>query len=111
MIIYSLYKFSGNNTLAFKLIKTLEKDRISKDEMSFRLIDNVLVPVHPKPGKPQRVDCEYRRSGVCGVFIAFDPHAGTMVIQVKEHRTKADYVDFMKELAQQYTDAGSLRVV
>ncbi len=33
------------------------------------------------------------------------------MIRVKAHRTKADYADFMKELARQYPDAEHLKVV
>ena len=81
------------------------------DEMPCQLIDDVLVPVPPKPGKPLKIDYEYRRNGTCCVFIAFDPHEGMRMIRVKEHRTKADYADFMKELAQHYPDAESIQVV
>jgi hypothetical protein len=81
------------------------------DEMPCQLIDNVLVPIPPKPGKSQRVDYEYRRNGTCCVFIAFDPHAGWRTISVKEHRTKIDYAHFMKGLAQKYPEAEYLKVV
>ena len=84
---------------------------ICMDEMPCQLIDNVLVPVPPKPGKPQKIDYEYRRNGTCCVFIAFDPHTCMRIIRVKEHRTKVDYADFMKELVLQYPDAEFIRVV
>lgn len=45
------------------------------------------------------------------VFIAFDQHASMRMIRVKDNRTKVDYADFMKEIAQQYPDAESIRVV
>jgi hypothetical protein len=53
---------------------------ICMDEMPCQLIDDVLVPIPPEPGKSQRVDSEYRRNGACCVFIAFDPHAGMRMI-------------------------------
>ncbi len=84
---------------------------ICMDEMPCQLIDDVLVPVLPKPGKPRRVDYEYRRNGTCCVFIAFDPHAGKRIVRVKEHRTKVDYADFMKEIAMLYLDAEYIPVV
>ncbi len=84
---------------------------ICMDEMPCQLIDNVLVPVPPKPGRPQKIDYEYRRNGTCCIFIAFDPHLGMRMIRVKEHRTKVDYADFMQEVVSKYTDAESLRVV
>ncbi len=84
---------------------------ICLDEMPFQLIDNILVPVPPKPGKPQKEDYEYRRNGTCCIFIAFDPHAGSRMIRVREHRTKADYASFMDETAQKYPDAEYLKVI
>ncbi len=84
---------------------------ICMDEMPCQLIDNILVPSPPKPGKPQRVDYEYRRNGTCCVFIAFDPHDGWRTISVKEHRTKIDYAHFMKGLSQIYPEAEYLKVV
>ena len=84
---------------------------ICMDEMPCQLIDDVLVPVPPKPGKPRKVDYEYRRNGTCCVFIAFDPHAGERIVRVKGHRTKADYAEFMKEIAMQYPDAEYIPVV
>jgi hypothetical protein len=70
-----------------------------------------LVPITPEPGKPQRIDNEYRRNGICCVFIASDPHAGVRMIRVKARRTKVDYADFMKGLALKYPDAVHLKVV
>jgi len=84
---------------------------ICMDEMPCQLIDNILVPVPSKPGKPQRVDYEYQRNGTCCVFLAFDPHKGWRMISIKEHRTKIDYANFMRELTLQYPDAESLRIV
>jgi hypothetical protein len=84
---------------------------ICMDEMPCQLIGDVLVPVIPKPGKPKRIDYEYVRNGTCCVFIAFDPHTGWRMVRVKEHRTKADYADFMNEVAQHYPDAEYIRVV
>jgi hypothetical protein len=84
---------------------------ICMDEMPCQLIGDVLVPVIPKPGKPKRIDYEYVRNGTCCVFIAFDPHTSWRMVRVKEHRTKADYADFMKEVAQHYPDAEYIRVV
>ncbi len=84
---------------------------ICLDEMPFQLIDNILVPVPPKPGKPQKEDYEYRRNGTCCVFIAFDPHEGSRMIRVREHRTKADYANFVKGIFQRYPDAEYIRLV
>ena len=64
-----------------------------------------------EPGKPKREDYEYSRNGTCCIFIALEPLAGKRIIQVKKHRTKEDYAQFMKELIQQYPEAESIRLV
>jgi len=43
--------------------------------------------------------------------MAFEPRAGRRVACVKEHRTKVDYADFMKMLAQHYPDAECILLV
>jgi len=81
------------------------------DEKPCQLIGDILVPIPMKPGKPKKEDYEYERKGICSVFIAFDPHEGKRTTCVKEHRTKVDYADFMKNFALQYPDAEFLKVV
>jgi hypothetical protein len=81
------------------------------DERPCQLIDDVLVPIPMKPGKPRREGYEYRRNGTCCVFMAFDPHQGKRITCVKEHRTKVDYADFMKGVSLMYPDAECISIV
>ncbi len=81
------------------------------DERPCQLIDDVLVPIPMKPGKPRREGYEYRRKGTCCVFMAFDPHQGKRITCVKEHRTKMDYADFMKGVSLMYPDVEYISVV
>jgi hypothetical protein len=81
------------------------------DERPCQLIDDVIVPIPMKPGKPQRNDYEYRRNGTCCILIAFEPKTGKRIIQVSKHRTKADYAYFMKGLAKQHPDAEYIPLV
>jgi len=84
---------------------------ICMDERPCQLIDDVIVPIPMKPGKPRKRDYEYRRNGTCCILIAFEPKTGKRFIQVKEHRTKEDYAQFMKEIDLQYPDAETIQVV
>ncbi len=84
---------------------------ICMDERPCQLIDDVIVPIPMKPGKPMKRDHEYRRNGTCCILIAFEPKTGNRFIQVKEHRTKEDYAQFMKGISQKYPEAESLKVV
>lgn len=81
------------------------------DERPCQLIDEVLAPIPMMPGKPKKEGYEYHRNGTCCVFIAFDPHEGKRITCVKDHRTKIDYASFLKDLASQYPDALSIRLV
>ncbi len=83
---------------------------ICYDERPCQLIDDVIVPIPMKPGKPRKSDYEYRRNGICCILIAFEPKTGKRVIKVSEHRTKADYAQFMKELVNQYQCAEFIRL-
>jgi hypothetical protein len=81
------------------------------DERPCQLIGDSVIPIPIKPGSPKKEHYEYVRNGTCCIFLAFEPLAGKRLICVKEHRTKVDYADFMKMLADQYPEAESIRLV
>ncbi len=54
---------------------------ICMDERPCQLIDDVIVPIPMKPGKPRKRDHEYRRNGTCCILIAFEPKTGKRFIQ------------------------------
>lgn len=81
------------------------------DERPCQLIGNVVAPIPMKPGRVQRQDYHYRRNGTCCIMTAFEPLAGTRIIEVKERRTKKDYAHFMKKLAAAYPDAEKIILV
>lgn len=81
------------------------------DEKQFQMHSNVVADIPMKSGRPRRQDNEYKREGTCCILIAFEPKTGKRMIQVKKHRTKVDYAHFMKDLAQDYSDAESLKLV
>jgi hypothetical protein len=81
------------------------------DERPCQLIGDALIPIPMKSGSPKREHYEYVRNGTCCIFMAFEPQAGKRMVGVKTHRTKVDYANFMKELAEQYPHAESIRLV
>jgi hypothetical protein len=82
------------------------------DERPCQLIDDVLVPIPMQPGKPEREGYQYKRNGVCTVFIAFEPLTGRRIVQVRKQRTKKDYAEFMKYVADTfYPDVDQIVVV
>lgn len=81
------------------------------DERPCQLIGDAIVPIPIKSGSPKKEHYEYIRNGTCCIFLAFEPRAGKRSICVKERRTKVDYADFMRSLANQYPEAETIILV
>ena len=54
------------------------------------------------PGGVRKEDYSYRRHGTCCLLIAFEPLAGRRIVQVRSHRAKKDYAQFMKMIVDKY---------
>ncbi len=81
---------------------------VCMDETPRQLIGETRVPVPARPGQPARHDCEYRRSGVCNVFMANEPLAGRRLAKVTARRTKADWAAFLSDIAERYAQARTI---
>ena len=92
-----------------------EKPVMCMDERPCQLLGDVIVPIPMKSGKPKKEDSEYKRNGICNVFIAFEPLTGWRYLEIREHRTKIDYAEFMDRVSSIYAQgqafADVLRVV
>jgi hypothetical protein len=84
---------------------------ICVDESPCQLIGDVLVPLPMQPGKPKRESYQYKRNGVCTIFIAFEPLTGWRFVQVRAQRTKQDYALFMRAVAEHFAQAVTIRVI
>jgi hypothetical protein len=83
------------------------------DERPCPLVGETFVPIPMTPGKCYKYDHHYERKGVCHLFVAVEPLTGFRFVQVREHRTKVDYAEFMKALVElpRYANAKSFRLV
>jgi hypothetical protein len=82
------------------------------DETSKQLLSDVREPLPAQPGHPQRVDYEYQREGVADLFMFFEPLAGKRFVQVTDHRTRKDWANAMKTLADEiYPQAEKIVIV
>ena len=68
------------------------------DETNRQRIEKRSIP--PKPGNPEREDYEYRRCGVVGLFVAFEPLACKRVVKLTDTRTAVDFAHFLRELIE-----------
>lgn len=82
------------------------------DEKSKQLIFDKRAPISMKPGKPAKIDYEYKRNGTRNIFVAVEPLAGNHVIRVTKRRTKKDFAYFVKGLVTEtYKEAGNINIV
>jgi len=84
---------------------------VCMDESPKQLIAETKTPFSASPGKPAKHDYEYKRSGVCNIFMACEPLAGKRMVKITETKTKKDWAVFLEEIACQYQDAEKITLV
>ncbi len=70
------------------------------DEASKQLVGEVVQPLPPEPGQPERFDYEYVRNGTANLFMVSEPLLGWRAVQVTERRTAKDYAEVLRWLAE-----------
>jgi hypothetical protein len=71
------------------------------DETSKQLIGEVQTPVPAAPGQVAQYDYEYVRNGVANIFMIFEPLAGQRDVEVTDRRTKKDYAECLRKIADE----------
>ena len=84
---------------------------ICMDESPKQLIAETKTPIAASAGRVAKYDYEYRRCGVCTVFMACEPLAGKRLVTVRQRRTKQDWAYFIEEIANQYESASKITLV
>jgi len=81
------------------------------DESPKQLIAEVREPIPAEPGTPARYDTEYERKGVCDLMMVCEPKRGFRSVSITDRRTKIEFAQCMKQIAELYPDADIIRVV
>ena len=81
------------------------------DESPKQLIAEVREPIPAEPGTPARYDTEYERKGVCDLMMICEPKRGFRYVSITDRRTKIEFAQCMKQIAELYPDADVIRVV
>jgi hypothetical protein len=82
------------------------------DEASRQLFGEVREPLPVGPGRHARVDYEYERKGTCNLFMMCEPLRGWRHVRVTDRRTRRDYAECIKELADvHYPEARKILLV
>ena len=84
---------------------------VCMDESPKQLIGEVRAPVPASPGQPAKQDYEYRRVGVCNIFLACEPLAGKRLVTITERKTKRDWAVFLEQIAGHYCNADKITLV
>jgi hypothetical protein len=82
------------------------------DEKSKQLLETPNSSIPASPGKPERIDYEYKRNGTCNIFCWVEPLAGRRKATVTDRRTSIDFANELKELVDvDYPDAKKIILV
>jgi len=84
---------------------------VCMDESPKQLIAETKVPIEASPGQLARYDYEYKRCGVCNIFMACEPLAGKRMVKITKRKTKNDWAVFLEEIANRYPDAEKITLV
>lgn len=84
---------------------------VCMDETPRQLIRETRTPIPARPGQPEREDYEYERCGVCNVFMANEPLAGTRMTKVTERKTKIDWALFLQDISVRYQNAQKITLM
>ena len=81
------------------------------DESPKQLIAETRCPIRCSDGR-RLYDYEYERRGVANIFLAVEPLAGKRYVKVFKQRTKQQFMQFMRYLAEEvYPEADCITVV
>jgi hypothetical protein len=85
---------------------------ICMDESNKQLVADIISPIPCAPGHPKKIDHEYVRKGVADIFLAVEPLLGEVTLQITEKRTRKEWAEFIKYLAEdRYPHAKKLVLV
>lgn len=85
---------------------------ICMDESPKQLINEIRTAIPMKPGRQACEDFEYERCGVANVFLASEPLMGKRFIEVTQRKTKIDWANFIRKIADEwYKDASKIILV
>ena len=88
-----------------------ENPVVCMDETPRQLIKETRTPIPGAKGRLERHDYEYERCGVFTVFMANEPLAGKRLTKTTERKTKSDWAEFVRDLANRYEDAKKITLV
>jgi hypothetical protein len=82
------------------------------DESSKQLVAEKRKSIPAEPGQLERYDYEYKRNGVCNLFLFFSPLAAWRHVKVTKQRTHLEWAYCMKDLVDvHFPNATRIRLI
>ncbi len=78
-----------------------QRPLVCLDEASKQLVGEVVQPLPPEPGQPERFDYEYVRNGTANLFMISEPLLGWRHVAVTERRTAKDFAAVLRWLVEE----------
>lgn len=72
------------------------------DETTKQLVKETRAPLPAVAGRPVSEDYEYERAGVASLFMMCAPLAGWRAVSVRERKTRVDYAQCLRALAEEH---------
>jgi len=89
-----------------------EEPKLCIDETTKQLTREVIDPLPPEPGRPQRFDTLYKRNGVATIFMLFEPLSGWRHVAITEGKTRLDWAWQVRRLLDEdYPQARKVHLV
>ena len=85
---------------------------VAIDERPVQLLKDLRPAIPGTPGRPKRIDYEYKRIGVVSAFLFTNPLFAWRRVSVRERRTAVDWAEEVKHLLEEvYPDAVRVTLV
>lgn len=85
---------------------------ICMDEAAMQLTGHVFEPIALAPGQDTKEDYHYTRQGVQALFMFFDPHRGWRRVSNRDHRTRVDWAEEVRQLLDEdYPQAHKVKLL
>jgi hypothetical protein len=82
------------------------------DECPYQMVSEVRQPLRARPGSAAKYDYEYKREGMCNLFLFVQPQMGWRHVDVTDRRTAQDFAHCMQDLVDvHFPQADVIRVV
>ena len=84
---------------------------VCMDESPKQLVGEVKSPIQASAGQLAKYDYEYKRYGVCNIFMANEPLAGKRFVAVMWTKTKKDWARCLKTISDHYPQVNKITLV